>query len=244
MAKLSAIRLRGGCFFANFAQMKQELWPRATWLVAFLLLVACPGGVAAQSFLTTRTVTLKQSAWNASVEFPTSGDEAVVEGVLRWIADVLEIEYRRRADFASQLQASCDSFMAERQSFTRSVVVERSYEDGGCVTFEALVTDSGNEKWRWADCASFSKRDGHRIRIDEIFNCDTSDICRLMWEYRGDLALDADGPEDLVPANAGFVDGWVVVIGPALNYTGAPFRLRYEDILPYLRTSENGYFTW
>lgn len=213
-------------------------------MVAFLLIMACSAQAVAQSFLSTHTMTLKQTEWSASVEFPTAGDKQVVESVLRWIAGVLDIEYRKNMPLAALLQTSCDEFVASRQLFKRSVVVERSYEDQGCVTFEAMVTDSGQEKWRWADCASFSKRDGHRIGLNEIFNCDTLDICRLMWEYRGDLTLDAESPEDLVPVNAGFVDGWVVVIGPALHYTGAPFRLRYEEILPFLRTSENGYFTW
>ena len=163
---------------------------------------------------------------------------------MRWIADVLDIDEGRRTNVYGMLQASSDAFLASQQSFKRTIEVERSYEDEGCVTFEAMVTDKGSETWRWADCASFSKRDGHRIKLNEIFKCDKSDICRLMWQYRGDLPLDADGPEDLVPVNAGFIDGWIVVIGPALHYTGAPFRLRYEEILPYLRTSENGYFTY
>ena len=184
------------------------------------------------------------NGWSASVEIPTDGDKAVIESVMRGIADVLDIDEGRRTNVYGMLQASSDAFLASQQSFKRTIEVERSYEDEGCVTFEAMVTDKGSETWRWADCASFSKRDGHRIKLNEIFKCDKSDICRLMWQYRGDLPLDADGPEDLVPVNAGFIDGWIVVIGPALHYTGAPFRLRYEEILPYLRTSENGYFTY
>ncbi len=212
--------------------------------VILILMTACPDRLGAQNFISTHTSTLKKNGWSASVEFPIRGDEAVVSNVMQWIANVLDIEYKRRTGFEAMLQQSYSVFSESGQSFNRSVEVERTYEDEGCVTFEAMVTDTGNEKWRWADCASFSKRDGHRIQLGEIFKCDTSDICRLMWEYSGDLPLDAEGPEDLVPANAGFVDGWVVVIGPAKNYTGAPFRLRYEEILPYLRTSENGYFTW
>ena len=193
--------------------------------IAVVLTTVVPAVAAAQSFLSTKTVTLKKTEWSASVEFPTEGDKAVVENVMRWIADVLDIDYKPRVDFSSQLQTSYDTFLTAKQSFKRTIVVERSYEDQGCVTFEAMVTDKGGETWRWADCASFSKRDGHRITLGEIFNCSTSDICRLMWEYHGDLTLDADGPDDLVPVNAGFVDGWVVVIGPALHYTGAPFPL-------------------
>ena len=213
-------------------------------MMAVVMAMAGHTVASAQSFLSTHTSTLEKNGWSASVEFPTEGDRAVVESVMRWIADVLDIDYGRRTSVNGMLQASCDAFLASQQSFKRTIEVERSYEDEGCVTFEAMITDKGSETWRWADCASFSKRDGHRIKLNEIFKCDNSDICRLMWQYRGDLTLDADGPEDLVPVNAGFTDGWIVVIGPALHYTGAPFRLRYEEILPYLRTSENGYFTY
>ena len=71
--------------------MKQEAWLFAARLaVVFLLMVTCVGGACAQSFLTTHTMTLNKAEWSASVEFPTGGDKAVVEHVLRWIADVLD----------------------------------------------------------------------------------------------------------------------------------------------------------
>ena len=84
--------------------MKQEAWRLAARMaVVFLLLTMCVGGAGAQSFLTTHTMTLKQAEWSASVEFPTGGNKAVVEHVLRWIADVLDIEYKKNAPFASQM---------------------------------------------------------------------------------------------------------------------------------------------
>ena len=43
--------------------------------------------------------------------------------------------------------------------------------------------------------------------------------------------------------NAGFIDGWVIVIGQARHYTGAPYRLRYEEIVSFLHTGEGGYFS-
>ena len=175
----------------------------ARWVAIVVVTVMAAATATAQSFLSTHTLTLEKNGWSASVEFPTEGDKAVVESVKRWIADVLDIDGQRHTSFNGMLQASCDAFLASGQWFKRSVMVERSYEDEGCVTFEAMVTDRGEETWRWADCASFSKRDGHRVKLNEIFNCDTSDICRLMWQYRGDLTLDADGPDDLVPVNAG-----------------------------------------
>ena len=39
---------------------------------------------------------------------------------------------------------------------------------------------------------------------------------------------------------AGFIDGWIVVIGPARNYTGAPFRIRYQAAEPFLWGSKRG----
>ena len=215
---------------------------RILFLMALLLSLPAMG----QEFLSTLTVNYKKDgkslAYSASVEFPTGGDAQVVSSVLAWITEVLEVEGDFHRDWDRMLRVSCDSFLTSGMQSKRSVEIERSYEDNDCVTFEAMVTDKSEETWRWADCASFSKRDGHRIQLDEIFDCDEEDIKRLMWEYRGDLPVDADGPEDLIPVNGGFTDGWVVVIGPARHYTGAPFRLRYEEITDFLHTNEGGYY--
>ena len=215
------------------------------WMVV-VALFAATATVCAQDFLSTRTVTFnksgKDSSFKASVEFPTEGDAHVVENVIKWMGFVLDTETDFRGNFQKMLEASCDTFTMSGQGGDRSIVIERSYEDGDCVTFESMVTDKGSETWRWADCASFSKRDGHRIRLDEIFRCGISDIQQLMWEYRGDLPMSVDSPDELVPVNAGFIDGWVIVIGQAHHYTGAPYRLRYEEIVDYLHTGEGGYF--
>ena len=215
------------------------------WMIVAMLFVL-PSMTRAQDFLSTRTVTFnksgKGSSFKASVEFPTEGDARVVSSVMKWIGFVLDTETDFKRDYQRMLQASCDTFTMSGQGGDRSIVIERSYEDANCVTFESMVTDKGSETWRWADCASFSKRDGHRIRLDEIFRCDISDIQQLMWAYRGDLPMSVDSPEELVPVNAGFIDGWVIVIGQAYHYTGAPYRLRYEEIDSYLHTGDGGYY--
>ena len=215
------------------------------WMIVAMLL-ALPAMTHAQDFLSTRTVTFnksgKGSSFKASVEFPTEGDARVVSSVMKWIGFVLDTETDFKRDYQRMLQASCDTFTMSGQGGDRSIVIERSYEDANCVTFESMVTDKGSETWRWADCASFSKRDGHRIRLDEIFRCDISDIQQLMWAYRGDLPMSVDSPEELVPVNAGFIDGWVIVIGQAYHYTGAPYRLRYEEIDSYLHAGDGGYY--
>ena len=79
-----------------------------------------------------------------------------------------------------------------------------------------------------ADCATFSKIDGHRLTVKEIFKCGEAQIKQLMWQYRGDLPLmEVSKPEELVVGDAGYIDGWVVVIGPAYHHTGAEYRIRY-----------------
>ena len=62
----------------------------------------------------------------------------------------------------------------------------------------------------------------------------------LMWEYRGDLPMAVGSAKELVVGEAGFIDGWVIVIGPAVNYTGAAYRLRYPEIEQYLRKGHSG----
>ncbi len=196
----------------------------------------------AQDVLSTDTVTLKDSHFSASVEFPTEGEPDVVNGVMQWIGDVLDADEANGTSFHGLLRAGSDAFAASGRGGDRRVVIERSYEDQGCVTFESMVTDKAGETLRTADCASFSKRDGHRITLDEIFDCDLQMVKQLMWDYRDELPMDVEGPDGMRPVQAGFIDGWVVVIGPARGYKGAPYRLRYEEIEQYLKTSLGGYY--
>ena len=228
--------------FPIFAVMKRILrfMPYRNVLVAALL--ALPVLACSQDFFSTRTVTKKTGHFSASVEFPTEGPAEAVDSVMSWIKTVVGAPGCNSNDFNTILQVAADNFSSSEIGGNRTVLIERAYEDGGCVTFESMVTDKGGDTWRTADCASFSKSDGHRITISEIFSCDISQIRRLMWQYKDDLSLDAEGPEGLQPMAAGFIDGWVVVIGNARKYHGAPFRLRYEQIEDCLRTNSGGYY--
>lgn len=202
--------------------------------------------VAAQDFINTREYKVKKSAgkvaFDATVEFPIEGPRCVLEGVTAWLAETFEVEGDFTGNGQRLLQCACDSFMNSGQKWKRTVVVERSYEDAHCTTFQSWIKDVDSETWKTADCASFSKKDGHRIQLNEIFKCSEEELKELMWEYQGDLELDTDNPADLYPLNAGFIDGWIVVIAPAHHQMGAEFRLRYLEVLSALRTSEEGYY--
>ena len=202
--------------------------------------------IGAQDFLSTKTVTLKKSSgkasYSASVEFPTDGAPAVVKEVMQWINIVLETDGENRRDFQSILQNSCDNFFGYGEDWKRDIQIERDYEDSRIVTFISSVTDTDNEKWVAEDCATFSKKDGHRLTLDEIFLCGEDDIKYLMWEYRDDISLDVDEPAGLAPINGGFIDGWVLVTSPAHNANSRIFRLRYEEIVSYLKKHSEGYY--
>ena len=213
-----------------------------------LALLTCVCGVQtmAQDFLGTREYKVKKAAgkvaFDATVEFPVEGPRRVLEGVAAWLAQTLEVDGDFTGNGQRLLQCACDSFMNSGQKWKRTVTVERTYEDQRVVTFQSWIKDVDSETWRTADCASFSKKDGHRIQLDEIFKCSEDELKELMWEYRGDLKLDTDNPSGLYPLNAGFIDGWVVVIAPAYHQMGAEFQLRYLEILPALYTTEEGYY--
>ena len=215
------------------------------WVVTVLLSVTTLFSVA-QDFLSTKTTTLKKNSgkasYSASVEFPTDGDATVLASITQWMKIVLEVDNYTGNDFQRILQNSSDTFFGYEEDWKREIVIERDYEDSNIVTFTSQVTDTDKEKWKSEDCASFSKKDGHRITIDEIFLCNEDDIKELMWEYRDDIALDVDEPAGLAPMNAGFIDGWILVTSPAHNATSRTFRLRYEEIVSYLRKHDGGYY--
>ena len=213
-------------------------------IIALLMLVSV--SAAAQDFFSTRQLTLQRKSatagvsWSAEVEYPTDGPVQALRSARLWLAEVLEVD-APLTDGTTLLRVAADSFLVHA-SGKRTIRVERAYEDENCVTFQSWVTDTDEETWKAADCASFDKRDGHRITISEIFNCSTQQLQQLMWQYHGDMQLDVESADQLVAVNAGFTDGWVVVIGPAHHQTGAEFRMRYMRVLPYLHSTYSGYY--
>lgn len=192
-----------------------------------------------------------ESLYNAAVDFPVGGSEAVVRNVKAWIGDVLEVDATMTevptegmdADAFSQLlDAVAKDFVEKNGGSRRRVEVTWMYEDPTCVTYEAVVTDRDSTDWTSADVACFSKRDGHRVQANEIFSCDEKQIKRLMWQYRGNLEMEVSKPDELYVGDCGFLDGWVVVIGPARGTSGAEYRLRYPEIERWLVTPDgDGY---
>ena len=214
-------------------------------LFILLIMLSCVSGMAAQDFLSTRTVTQKSSSegssYSASVEFPTEGSQAVLKNVRQWFSYMLDTDGNFGADIRRQLEVSCNDFLRHASKTSREIEIEREYEDSRCVTFTATITDKGSETWITEDCATFSKRDGHRLTMEEIFSCSEEEIKNLIWHYKGDTKMDVDSPSDVFPMNAGFIDGWVVVTAPAYHSPATAFRLRYEEIIPYLKSTSNGY---
>jgi hypothetical protein len=202
----------------------------------------------AQSFFSTKNVTFKQkgdksTSYTANVEFPVNGSSRALENVREWICDILETDAPSRLDeskFRSLLEDCGGRFLMEASGIARQIDVVRGFEDENCVTFEATVTDVDSEKWISQDCATFSKRDGHRLQVNEIFSCNEEKIKELMWEYRGDLPMEVGCAEELIVGNAGYIDGWIIVIGPAYHYTGAAYRIRYEEVEEYIKRGISG----
>ena len=113
------------------------------------------------------------------------------------------------------------------------------YEDPTCVTYEAVTTDRDSVDWSTTSVACFSKRDGHRVGANEIFGCDEAQIKRLMWQYRGNLSMEVAQADDLYVGDCGFIDGWVLVVGPAQGTSGAAYRLRYPEIEQWLKKPQS-----
>lgn len=210
-------------------------------VIILLLLFALT--TEARGFLNTKQITLREERFKAEIDFPTGGNPDVIAQVKLWICDVLDTDAPSRLrenDFRDLLLRCCGAFEESYEKGSRKVEVVRSYEDANVVTFESKVTDNDSTVWITEDCACFSKHDGHRLTAGEIFDCNESQIKQLMWHYRGDIPTGMDGPKGLVVGNAGFIDGWIIVIGPAENSAGRAYRVRYQAAEPYLKKSKDG----
>lgn len=209
-----------------------------------LLLLPLPLLCPAQDYFDVRGFSYERSGHGievrANVDFPVMGSTALLEKARRWIGEVVGIDDNTAItadNFGKLLQEACDQYFDDGVKGKHTLQVTWSFEDPEIVTFESSVTDHDSVSWVSEDVASFSKADGHRIRVDEIFKCDEHQIKQLMWEFRGDLPMEAAKADDLYVGDAGFIDGWIVVIGPAARHTGAAYRIRYQDAAPWLRAT-------
>ena len=213
----------------------------------FISLLSSPVTALGQDYFDVMPMTCTERGgdvtYNAAVDFPVGGNDVVMRSAKAWIGDVLEVDATMAevpaadmtADaFSRLLDAVAKDFVAKNEGTRRRVEVTWMYEDPTCVTYEAVTTDRDSVDWTTTDIACFSKRDGHRVQPREIFQCDEAQIKRLMWQYRGDLPMEVAKPEELYVGDCGFVDGWVIVIGPAKGTSGAEYRLRYPEIERWL----------
>ena len=182
-------------------------------------------------------------AYKASVDFPVGGDDSVVAAAKNWIGEMLEVDadmaevpvgHMSPDAFGRLLDAVAADYVKTTVKGRREVRITWLYEDPTCVSYEAVVTDRDSVEWTTADVASFSKKDGHRVTAREVFNCDETQIKRLMWQYRGDLDMEVARPEELYVGNVAFIDGWVIVVGPARGTSGTEYILRYPEIERWL----------
>lgn len=218
-------------------------------------LLLAPSATVAQDYFDVMTMTCSEkggtAAFDATVDFPVGGGDAVVRSAKEWIGEVLEVDATMAeqpagdlgADgFAKLLDAVARDFAQKNEGSRRRVEITWMYEDPSCVTYEAVTTDRDSTLWTTTDIACFAKKDGHRVQPGEIFSCDEQQIKRLMWKYRGDNRMEVSRAEDLYVGDCGFIDGWVVVVGPARGTSGAAYRLRYPEIEQWLRPAKgNGY---
>lgn len=192
--------------------------------------------------------------YNAAVDFPVGGNEAIMRNAKEWIGDVLEVDATMTdvpaaglsADaFSRLLDAVAKDFVEKNKGAKRRVEVTWLYEDPTCVTYEAVTTDRDSVDWTTTDIACFSKKDGHRVQPKEIFSCDEKQIKRLMWQYRGDLKMEVNKADELYVGDCGFIDGWVIIVGPAKGTSGAEYRLRYPEIEKWLLPAKGeGYLAY
>lgn len=186
--------------------------------------------------------------YEASVDFPVGGGREVMAAAKEWIGEILEADATMAEqdvsgmsadDFGRLLDAVAADFVKTGDGH-REVSITWLYEDPTCVSYEAVVTDRDSVAWTTSSVATFSKQDGHRITPEEVFSCDEKQIKRLMWQYRGDLQMEVSSPDALYVGDVAFIDGWVIVIGPARGTSGAEYRLRYPEIEKWLIPAKDG----
>lgn len=220
--------------------------------IVILQLVMSLPAVAADDYFDVVPLSCREGSgsvrYEASVDFPVGGGMEVMAAAKEWIGEMLEADATMAEqdvsgmsadDFGRLLEAVAADYVKTGDGH-REVNITWLYEDPTCVSYEAVVTDRDSVAWTTSSVATFSKRDGHRITPEEVFSCDEKQIKRLMWQYRGDLQMEVSSPDALYVGDVAFIDGWVIVIGPAKGTSGAEYRLRYPEIEKWLIPAKDG----
>lgn len=220
--------------------------------IVILQLVMSLPAVAAADYFDVVPLSCREGSgsvrYEASVDFPVGGGMEVMAAAKEWIGEMLEADATMAEqdvsgmsadDFGRLLEAVAADYVKTGDG-RREVSITWLYEDPTCVSYEAVVTDRDSVAWTTSSVATFSKRDGHRITPEEVFSCDEKQIKRLMWQYRGDLPMEVSSPDALYVGDVAFIDGWVIVIGPARGTSGAEYRLRYPEIEKWLIPAKDG----
>ncbi len=217
--------------------------------ILYTLLAMMPASLRAGDFIEVMTASVSEArggcSYSVSVDIPVAGDGAVIHAAKLWICDAIGIDAPANidnADFATLLRQGAAEYLGDDVGTSRTMEIIWAYEDPTCVTFTMHTTDRDSVNWTTDDVASFSKADGHRITPDEIFSCDEQQIKRLMWTSRTGIAMQVQSADELYVGNAGYIDGWVMVIGPAQQSSGTAYHLRYEQMEKYLRIGDEGYY--
>lgn len=224
--------------------------------IVILQLVMSLPAVAADDYFDVVPLSCREGSgsvrYEASVDFPVGGGMAVMAAAKEWIGEMLEADATMAEqdvsgmsadDFGRLLDAVAADYVKTGEG-RREVSITWLYEDPTCVSYEAVVTDRDSMTWTASSVATFSKQDGHRITPEEVFSCDEKQIKRLMWQYRGDLQMEVSSPDALYVGDVAFIDGWVIVIGPARGTSGAEYRLRYPEIEKWLMPAKGeGYLS-
>lgn len=237
----------GNC--RTFANVRQNRLKNMRKTILYTFLAMIPVGLRAGDFIEVMTASVNEArgdcSYSASVDIPVAGDGAVIHAAKLWICDAIGIDTPNNidnADFATLLRQGAMEYLSDDTGTSRTVEITWAYEDPTCVTFTMHTADRDSVDWTTDDVASFSKTDGHRITPDEIFSCDEQQIKRLMWTARTDFTIQVRSADELYVGNAGYIDGWVLVIGPAQQSNGTTYRLRYEQIEKNLRIGSEGYY--
>ena len=220
--------------------------------IVILQLVMSLPAVAAADYFDVVSLSCREGSgsvrYEASVDFPVGGGMEVMAAAKEWIGEMLEADATMAEqdvsgmsadDFGRLLEAVAADYVKTGDGH-REVNITWLYEDPTCVSYEAVVTDRDSVAWTTSSVATFSKQDGHRITPEEVFSCDEKQIKRLMWQYRGDLQMEVSSPDALYVGDVAFIDGWVIVIGPARGTSGAQYRLRYPEIEKWLIPAKDG----
>lgn len=121
------------------------------------------------------------------IDYPTSGNPAVVNTIRQWIIEQLNENTFLRwngsiGDASAMCQYLCKKYADENEMSICNISISKGYENAYYVSFIAQGNSGGASQWYWAKGLTIDKRTGKKVDFDQFFQGDRKMLTSIAYK--------------------------------------------------------------